>query len=127
MKRVCAPGIRCLLLLVFAVGCTNRNLASGEDRPDAAADLGSAIDLATGDLAGCRRDKFKFTGCQNDGSVEFCAPTALAPTLMSLAPNLRCQPGGGRAQCSRPDVWLCTYPTAPPRECDMPGGALTPT
>ena len=118
---------RLLYALVFTASCASRSVGVGAD-PDAAApsDLAGAELSPPVDLAGCRYDKLKFSGCQNDGSVEFCAPTALAPTLVALVPTLYCSSGGGRAGCNlSPGLLLCSYPTAEPRECVSYRGALT--
>ncbi len=114
------------LCVIFVTACTSNNLGLGNSTPDLASATG-AQDLAQPtDLASCHTDKLKLAGCNNDGSVEFCAPNALALTLVSMVPTLRCAAGGGRANCNTVGVLLCTYPTEVPRECVPSQGALTP-
>jgi len=76
--------------------------------------------------------KIKFeqaTGCQNDGSVEFCIPdndAALRAELTAIAPAITCMVGGGRANCLRaPGLLLCFYPTQVPDQCVAQNGAMT--
>lgn len=55
----------------------------------------------------------KTTGCQNDGSFEFCIPAYDAnamQAMLAIAPGASCGPGRGRAQCGE-DQLLCLVPT----------------
>lgn len=77
--------------------------------------------------AGCRADKLRFTqatGCENDGSVEFCVPPALEAAVRVIAPTVTCAPGGGRAGCEPATELLCFFPTSG-AACVAPHGALT--
>jgi len=78
----------------------------------------------------CRADKIQFSqakGCMNDGSNEFCLPSADAAVLarvQAIAPKASCGPGSGRAHCAGGVELLCTLPTGP-AECVAAHGALT--
>jgi hypothetical protein len=75
--------------------------------------------------AGCRADKLRFTqatGCENDGSVEFCVPPALEAAVRVIAPTVTCAPrrrpgrmrSGDRAAVLLPDL-RCRLRRAPRR------------
>ncbi|MCP3140227.1 hypothetical protein [Pyxidicoccus xibeiensis] len=68
------------------------------------------------------------TGCQNDGSVEFCLPTgddALVARVKALAPTVRAGTSRGRAGCDTSRETLYFFPTEA-TECVSHHGALTP-
>ncbi len=63
------------------------------------------------------------TGCQNDGSVEFCLPRdeAVVRRVRALAPELRGPVGSaGRARCDLTKEDLYLFPTS--EACQQPGG-----
>ncbi len=64
------------------------------------------------------------TGCQNDGSFEFCLTDdpALIAEIEQMSPNISCQPGRGRAQCNAGSEYLCMVSTT--GLCVAPRGAL---
>jgi hypothetical protein len=94
---------------------------SGERDAEAAPDSSPA--------SSCPTDKLAFTqetGCQNDGSVEFCLPTgddALLARVRDIAPTIQAGSSGGRAACDVPVETLYFFPTGDP-ECVMRHGAL---
>ena len=125
----------CLILCVACHG--GPGPADGPDLSQPAPDQSmtpadqSTSDGAADELApACRADKMTFTqatGCQNDGSVEFCLPAgdpALLDRAKAIAPALNCAPGGGRAGCKGPGELLCSFPTGM-AECVARHGALT--
>ncbi len=71
------------------------------------------------------------SGCQNDGSVEFCVAkgdAALEAAIRRIAPSVTPAGGGaGRARCDTGREVLFFYPTASddPAVCTARGGALT--
>jgi hypothetical protein len=83
----------------------------------------------------CPTEKLAFTkqtGCENDGSVEFCIPNDDASVLSAIrdiASSVRCAPGGGRARCASMSELLCSYPTesyaTEAHTCQVPQGELT--
>lgn len=112
-----------LPLLLLLGGCCSSSSAPTScvpPEPPAGADLAPA----------CATGKLKFTqatGCQNDGSVEFCLPAADLDSqarAQAVAADLRCAPGGGRARCSAGSELLCFFPTEAGR-CVAVHGALT--
>lgn len=83
-----------------------------------------------GSPAACN-DEIRFTqatGCQNDGSVEFCIPEGdpqLIARLQTIEASISCAGGGGRAGCyDPPGLLLCFYPTRVPAQCDAMHGAM---
>jgi hypothetical protein len=65
---------------------------------------------------GCPAFKIRFTqatGCQNDGSFEFCLADdpVLITEIMQMSPNITCGPGRGRAQCDTETEVLCMVST----------------
>jgi hypothetical protein len=67
------------------------------------------------------------TGCQNDGSVEFCIPRgddAVRASVTNIAPNVECITAGGRAGCNLATQLLCFYPVKE-SQCTSSHGALT--
>jgi hypothetical protein len=76
----------------------------------------------------------KETGCQNDGSVEFCIPRgddAVLASVTKIAPEVRCAGAGGRAGCNPATQVLCffgtsevAFPASEPK-CVSAHGALT--
>jgi hypothetical protein len=77
----------------------------------------------------CPTHKIRFTqdtGCQNDGSVEFCLAAgdlAALESVRALAPNVRCMRAGGRARCDLDTEVLCMVETR--GLCIAHHGALT--
>jgi hypothetical protein len=79
----------------------------------------AAMDAPTDqpDAVECPEEKLAFTrqtGCENDGSVEFCVPSEDA-TLLSTIQTIACRylsPSSGRAGCDLDSEVLCFYPTA---------------
>ncbi len=77
----------------------------------------------------CPTEKIAFTqatGCQNDGSVEFCLPAddpAALDTVRQIAPEVSCQQAGGRAHCDLNTQILCLVETR--GMCVAEYGALT--
>ncbi len=69
----------------------------------------------------------KESGCQNDGSVEFCirrGDNATLAAVREIASNVTCSRfGGGRARCDQASQQLCFYPTGA-GECLATPGAL---
>lgn len=65
----------------------------------------------------CTEDHIAFTqatGCQNDGSFEFCIPAedpAALVQVLELLPEANCAPGRGRAACDAATQLLCMVPT----------------
>jgi hypothetical protein len=113
-----------IAILIAAVGCAEHgSTGPGGIVPDA----GPPETCPTGNSAKIRFDQA--TGCQNDGSVEFCIPdndTALRTQLTAISPAITCMVGGGRANCLRtPGLLLCFYPTQVPDECVVQNGAMT--
>jgi hypothetical protein len=74
----------------------------------------------------CPSEKLAFTqatGCQNDGSVEFCLPRdeEVVKRVRALAPEVRGPiGGGGRARCDLTKEDLYFFPT--PETCREAGG-----
>ncbi|MGE0871457.1 MAG: hypothetical protein AB7P03_23045 [Kofleriaceae bacterium] len=120
-----------ILLLMIAFGCggSGRGTDVRVDAPTSSEPPADAAAMAPdADLPfDCSAEvvaKIKFditTGCQNDGSVEFCAPehdTAVMALLKAIEPNLVCGPWGGRAMCRQtPGTLLCMYQTEQPVQC----------
>ncbi len=84
--------------------------------PDLTPTLTQLPSTATPELTCPYQAKIMFdqsTGCQNDGSFEFCLP-AYDPNAMQavlrLAPGTSCGPGRGRAGCNENQL-LCRVPT----------------
>ena len=72
----------------------------------------------------CPDDSINFTratGCQNDGSFEFCLAddSSLIAEIEGMSPNISCQRGRGRAQCDIETEYLCMVSTD--RLCVAPG------
>jgi hypothetical protein len=65
----------------------------------------------------CPADKISFTqetGCQNDGSIEFCLPAddpAALAAVQRIAPGVTCLQTRGRAGCDLPSQRLCLVET----------------
>jgi hypothetical protein len=65
----------------------------------------------------CPTEKIAFTqatGCQNDGSFEFCIPAddpAALDAVRQIAPDVGCGPYGGRARCDTHTQVLCMVET----------------
>lgn len=80
---------------------------------------------------GCRPEKMTFTqqtGCDNDGSDEFCLPQTLVAAVQTINPAVKCGGGTGRAMCDPSVEQLCLFPTVDAATCvSPPGGALTET
>jgi hypothetical protein len=116
-------GMRAAIVVLVVAGCAEHGMTPPGGVPDA------------GDSETCpngNSDKIRFeqaTGCQNDGSVEFCIPdndAALRAELTAIAPAITCMVGGGRANCLRsPGLLLCFYPTQVPEQCVAQNGAMT--
>src|SRR5688572_18318075 len=119
-----------ITIFITAIGCSSGTRSEGM-RPGPADSAGPGDAAAPGDSSvgqaactGGTAAKLKFeqpTGCLNDGSVEFCIPAddpQLRATLAAITPGIRCEGGGGRAECLRvPGLLLCSYPTKVPEEC----------
>lgn len=115
-------------IAVLLSACTEHGMS-----PNTGDDDGPLPDAGT--KLGCdngQAGKIKFTretSCGNDGSVEFCIPDGdnnFEALLANISPNIRCAPGGGRANClATPGLLLCSYPTSFPAECTSPQGAMT--
>ncbi|WP_248360624.1 hypothetical protein [Anaeromyxobacter oryzae] len=83
--------------------------------------------------ARCATEKLRFTqatGCQNDGSVEFCVArgdATLEAKVRSIAPSVRTGASRGRAGCDPAVETLYFYPTLPddPSVCTSRHGAVT--
>jgi len=100
--------VRWMLCAVLA-GCASHPAEPGVPPPEPAAPAGS-----------CPTEKLAFTqatGCQNDGSVEFCLPRdeQVVQRVRALAPELRGPiGGGGRARCdlSKEELYFIPMPEA---------------
>jgi hypothetical protein len=74
-------------------------------------------------------EKIRFTqdtGCQNDGSVEFCLPAhdrAALDLVRALVPEVHCMQARGRAGCDLDREMLCMVETA--ELCVEIHGAMT--
>ncbi len=117
------------LAVLFAIGCTEHGMTppggGGDDSP-----VVPDASLAACEMADETKIKFQqATGCQNDGSVEFCIPDSdpkIQTMLSAISSTIRCSPGGGRANCNAtPGLLLCFYPTSFPAECESSHGAMT--
>ncbi len=65
-------------------------------------------------LGACQTKKIAFsqaTGCQNDGSVEFCVPLGFEKVISAAVPQVRASAGAGRAGCVQGQERLFFYPT----------------
>jgi hypothetical protein len=80
----------------------------------------------------CAQNRIAFTqatGCQNDGSFEFCMPAddpAALEQVMALVPDANCISTPGRARCDMATQLLCMVPTDDMCHPDQPD-ALTTT
>lgn len=121
MKRMRRPAYLGLLL---ALSC-------GKYEFRQSANHGSQVGPASGMPGDCPTHKLTFTqatGCQNDGSVEFCLPRdpQLAVRIRALAPELQGPLGSsGRAGCDLAREELYLLPTRPGIECAQNSSTLT--
>ncbi len=121
MKRMRWPAYLGLLL---ALSCGTW----GVRRPEHPAPPAAPASTRPGD---CPTHKLAFTqatGCQNDGSVEFCLPKdpQFAVRIRALAPELQGPRGsGGRARCDLTREDLYFLPTRPGLECAQGSHSLT--
>jgi hypothetical protein len=103
--------------------------------PDAAPSVEASSDSSwMSDSSSCRADKIHFTqqtGCQNDGTYEFCIPTAALCTdclarVQAIAADAIVSGSGGIAGCDASTQQLCMVPTSPATQrCEAPNGAMT--
>jgi hypothetical protein len=49
----------------------------------------------------------------------------LREQITAISSTIACGPGGGRAGCAVPGLFLCTYPTTFPGQCTSVHGAMT--
>lgn len=116
-----------IAIVVLLVACGS----DSAKQPDAHVDLPVDAPAIPDAPPGCHTEKLAFTqatGCQNDGSVEFCIPTnmGIEAMLQTIEPAIHCAAGGGRAMCNAtPNLLLCTYPLAFPAQCATDHGAMT--
>lgn len=122
--------MRLAIVGVCLLACGGNHTRTPLPPPDASSVDGAPLEvLDAADPARCS-DEIRFTqatGCQNDGSVEFCIPAndqGVLARLAAIEPAISCAAGGGRAGCNDPPgLWLCFYPTRAPAQCD--GSAMT--
>jgi len=82
----------------------------------------AALQVAVGNECPVNEIQFtQATGCQNDGSFEFCIAhdAMLIATIEQISPNINCERGRGRAQCDLDTEYLCMVSTG--GLCLMPG------
>jgi hypothetical protein len=126
--RMSAMGLSaiCGLLLAAQSSCISGNPVP-PDEGQVGADPEPAPD--PGPESSCPTDELAFTkgtGCQNDGSVEFCLPSGddeLLARVKEIAPTIQALPSQGRADCDVPAETLYLFPTGE-AECVSRHGAL---
>ena len=128
MKSVILLG----LLIVGQASCSSATQSpSGENGAPASPEPEQEPEQAPAPEAAapCPAHKLAFTketGCQNDGSVEFCLPSgddALVARARAIAPTIQAGQSRGRAGCDIPAETLYAFPTGE-AECVERHGAL---
>jgi hypothetical protein len=99
MNRTCCIGVA--VLLSCGTSATTDPATGVESEAESA-------------LRACQTKKIAFsqaTGCQNDGSVEFCVPLGFEKVVTTTVPQVRPTSGAGRAGCLQGRETLFFYPT----------------